>query len=97
MPASWKSLTLEPSSGTLLNPLYCLLLVIQPLAASQIDEGELIDDLDLRAVLLTDLDLEYGVTPGRLLDLDRREHLPRRLSQGSHSGPQCTLHASDSL
>ena len=57
-------------------PFYCLLLVIQPLAASQINEGELIDNLDLRAVLLTDFDLEYCVTPGRLLVLDRSEHLP---------------------
>lgn len=57
-------------------PLCGLLLIIQPLAASQIDKGELIDDLDLRAVLLADFDLEYGVTPGRLLILDRCKHLP---------------------
>ena len=59
-----------------LYPLYGLLLIIQPLAASQIDERELIKDLDLRAMLLSNFDLEYGVTPGRLLVLDRCKHLP---------------------
>lgn len=59
-----------------LYPLYGLLLIIQPLASSQIDEGELIDDLDFRAMLLADLDLENCVTPRRLLILDRCEHLP---------------------
>jgi hypothetical protein len=59
-----------------LYPLDGLLLIVQSLAASQIDEGKLINDLYLRAVLLADFDLEYGVTPGRLLILDRCKHLP---------------------